>query len=73
MTELLKEPVAEIRQWKSKVHYWVVYPDSRGKYLLRDIGIVESHRNAKDDFRTLDELRFQPGDFLAISIMDKQD
>jgi len=72
ITELLKQSEPKIREWGSRVQFSIVFADQRGKYLLRNIGSLDSHRNARDDFRTLDELHFQVGDFLAISIVSEQ-
>jgi len=68
ITDLLKETQPVAREWGSRLNYSLVYPDKRGKNVLKEIGSVDAHRFGRDDNRTLDELHYQMGDFLAISL-----
>jgi histone deacetylase complex subunit SAP18 len=45
-----------------------VYPDKRGRMVLRDVGVTFSTRRNEDETKTLDSLHFETGDFLAVSI-----
>jgi len=73
LTELLKEPEPSIRNWGSRMHYRLIYPDRGGRLVLRELGVVDGHRNARDDFRTLDDIRWQYGDFIAATILEPED
>lgn len=45
-----------------------VYPDKRGKAVMRALGDVHGSRRTADDSKTLRTLKFEIGDFLAVSI-----
>jgi histone deacetylase complex subunit SAP18 len=67
--ELLKEHDPRIRQWGIRASAFVVYPDTNGRWILRDIGMVYSNR--LEDTRTLSQVKFEVGDYLAISVTER--
>jgi len=72
VTELLKEVDVTVRAWGTKAKYAFVYPDKRGRNVMKEVGIVDSHREGKDDIKSLDALHFQIGDFIAVEIIEKK-
>jgi len=72
VTELLKEIDITIRNWGTRVKYCFVYPDKRGRNVMKEVGIVDSHREGRDDLKTLDDLHYQTGDFLAVEIIERR-
>jgi histone deacetylase complex subunit SAP18 len=46
-----------------------VYPDKRGKNVMRHVGTVHSRIKGEDDAKSLASLNFQTGDFLDVAIM----
>jgi len=72
VTELLKEYDVAVRTWGTRIKYSFVYPDKRGRNVMKDVGNVDSHREGKDDHKSLDSLHFQIGDFLAVEVVERK-
>jgi len=72
VTELLKEYDVAIRTWGTRVKYSFVYPDKRGRNVMKEVGSVDSQREGRDDRKTLDALHFQIGDFVAAEVMERK-
>jgi len=73
ITELLKEVEPTLRNWGTRIKYSFVYPDKRGKTVMKEVGTIDSHRGGgRDDLKTLDSLHFQVGDFIAAEIVEKK-
>jgi len=72
ITELLKEYDVTVRAWGTRTKYAFVYPDKRGRNVMKEVGSVDSHREGRDDLKTLDSLHFQTGDFLAVEVIERK-
>eukprot|EP00887_Chlorella_sp_A99_P006996 scaffold2.g6996.t1 len=64
--------VKEVHPAARRPHAWLsfafVYPDRRGRNVMRQVGQVHSTRFGEDDAKTLKQLSFQTGDFLDVAI-----
>jgi histone deacetylase complex subunit SAP18 len=58
-------------EWGTKLTFSLVYPDKRGKNVMKEIGVLDAHKSGRDDHRTLDDLHFQLGDLIAISTFNR--
>jgi hypothetical protein len=69
ISSLIKSVRPEARPRDVKISFSSVYPDKRsGRFLIRELGKVHSSAKGIDDQKTLDEVRFEIGDFLDVSI-----
>ncbi|RHY27628.1 hypothetical protein DYB32_006659 [Aphanomyces invadans] len=48
----------------------LVYIDSRGKFVVKKAGIVNTSRKSPDEDKTLAAIGFQNGDFLDVAILN---
>ncbi len=46
------------------------YPDPRGRSVMKDIGSTFANRTLADDNRTLESVKFEIGDYLAVTIFN---
>jgi len=72
ITELLKEVDVSLRTWGARAKFAFVYPDKRGRNVMKEVGVVDGHREGKDDAKSLDSLHFQIGDFIALEINERK-
>uniref|UniRef100_A0A7S2XY13 Histone deacetylase complex subunit SAP18 n=1 Tax=Fibrocapsa japonica TaxID=94617 RepID=A0A7S2XY13_9STRA len=68
LTDLIKEVNPAARRRTARLNFAFVYPDKRGRNVLKEVGIVYSNRRSDADDKTLRALRFQTGDFLDVAI-----
>lgn len=68
LTDLVKEVVPSARRREARLSFAFVYPDRRGKNVIRQVGRTLSSRHGEDDERTLASLGFQTGDFLDVAV-----
>jgi len=68
LTELIKEVNDAARNRTSKLSFAFVYPDRRGRNVMREVGTVWSSRKGDDDNKTLSQLLFETGDFLDVAV-----
>ncbi|CAM9573068.1 unnamed protein product [Ascophyllum nodosum] len=68
ITTLIQGVVAASRRRTARLSFALVYPDSQGKQVLRQIAMVSSVRAGPDDAKTLRELKFQKGDYMEVAI-----
>jgi len=68
LTELIKEVNPAARRREARLSFAFVYPDKRGKNVMREVGGVVATRKGEDDTKTLDQLHFETGDFLDVAI-----
>jgi len=69
LTELVKEVAPEARRRNAKLSFAFVYPDKRGRFILRKVGMTFSSGRRLEDMKTLAELHFQIGDYLDVAIL----
>ncbi|GMY30168.1 histone deacetylase complex subunit SAP18-like [Fagus crenata] len=71
LTDLVKEVAPEARRRNAKLSFAFVYPDQRGRFILRTVGMTHSYGNGRrlDDSKSLGELSFQIGDYLDVAIL----
>eukprot|EP01112_Ceratiomyxa_fruticulosa_P020336 TRINITY_DN6895_c0_g1_i2.p1 TRINITY_DN6895_c0_g1~~TRINITY_DN6895_c0_g1_i2.p1 ORF type:complete len:136 (-),score=24.81 TRINITY_DN6895_c0_g1_i2:67-474(-) len=69
ITELIKEISFPARQRNARLNFAFIYPDPRGRNILREVGSVHSQRIGPDDQKTLEQLKFETGDFLDVAIL----
>ncbi|KAL4427142.1 hypothetical protein ABPG77_001146 [Micractinium sp. CCAP 211/92] len=68
LSDLVKEVQPAARRPMARLSFAFVYPDRRGRNVMRQVGQVHSTRLGGDDSKTLKELNFQTGDFLSVAI-----
>mmetsp|Transcript_28461 Transcript_28461/g.71482 ORF Transcript_28461/g.71482 Transcript_28461/m.71482 type:complete len:147 (-) Transcript_28461:308-748(-) len=68
LTALIKEVCPEARERNAALNFAFVYPTRRGVMVVRPVARSFSRRKSADDAKTLQELRFEVGDFLAVSV-----
>jgi hypothetical protein len=59
LTDLVKEVQPAARRQGARLEFALVYPDRKGRNVMRQVGIVYAARETDDDFKTLKELNFQ--------------
>lgn len=64
LTELIKAVNSAARRRDSRLSFAFVYPDRRGRNVMREVGMVMSSRKGDDDSKTLSQLQFETGTFL---------
>ncbi|PON37385.1 Sin3 associated polypeptide p [Parasponia andersonii] len=70
ITDLVKEVAPAARRRNAKLSFAFVYPDKRGRFLVREVGRTFSYGNGRlDDSKALAELGFQIGDYLDVAIV----
>jgi len=72
VVDLLKEVEPITRNWGTKVNISFVYPDKRGKNVMKEIAILDAQKEGKDDHKTLDDYHFLVGDMLAITLFERK-
>lgn len=68
LAELVKEVNSDARQRNARLSFAFVYPDRRGRNVIKQVGTVHSIRPGEDDNKTLRALKFETGDFLDVAI-----
>lgn len=69
LSDLIKEVNTESRRRDARLIFRLVYPDLRGDYRSKPLGTVSNTKGSREDYLTLEELRFLQGDFIDVSIM----
>ncbi|KAG5606954.1 hypothetical protein MTR67_024227 [Solanum verrucosum] len=72
LTDLVKEVAPEARRRDAILSFAFVYPDKRGRFVVREVGTTFSYPNMRrpdNGSKTLSELKFQIGDYLDVAIM----
>jgi histone deacetylase complex subunit SAP18 len=60
-------PTARVRD--TRLSFALVYPNQEGRAVLRTVAQSLSTRPGRDDQKTLDELRFEIGDFVDVAVL----
>ncbi|GIL93322.1 hypothetical protein Vretimale_19743 [Volvox reticuliferus] len=68
LSDLIKDVQPAARNRNARISFAFVYPDRRGRNVMRQVGVVHSTRPGEDDSKTLRQLNFQTGDYLDVSI-----
>jgi histone deacetylase complex subunit SAP18 len=68
LCELVKEVFGAARRPSARLSFALIYPDSRGRKVLRQIGVVHSTRTGQDDTVALRDVKFETGDFLSVAV-----
>ncbi|GBG69571.1 hypothetical protein CBR_g4404 [Chara braunii] len=68
LTDLVKEVSPTARKRDAILSFAFVYPDRRGRNVMRPVGKTASFARRPDENKTLAELSFQTGDFLDVAI-----
>ncbi|CAM8946567.1 unnamed protein product [Rhodiola kirilowii] len=72
LTDLVKEVSPAARRRDAKLSFAFVYPDKRGRFVVREVGQTLSYGNGKrmlDDGKALADLNFMIGDYLDVAIL----
>ncbi|XP_009607108.1 histone deacetylase complex subunit SAP18-like [Nicotiana tabacum] len=72
LTDLVKEVAPEARRRDATLSFAFVYPDKRGRFVVREVGRTFSYPNMRrpdSGSKTLSELKFQIGDYLDVAIL----
>ncbi len=76
LTDLVKEVQPAARRTTARLEFALIYPDKKGRNVLRVIGGAHSTRPGPDDIKTLKQLNFQVRCLLALpcrlSMLDSQ-
>lgn len=70
LADLVKEVKPEARGRNARLSFAFVYPDRRGKNVMKQVGLVHATRLSDDDNKTLHFLQFQTGDYLSVAILN---
>lgn len=65
LADLVRQVRPQARQKGARLAFALVFPDARGRHVMRPVGEVPS----SSDARTLDSLRFEIGDFLDVTVL----
>ncbi|GMH44642.1 hypothetical protein BSKO_12594 [Bryopsis sp. KO-2023] len=68
LTDLIKEVQPEARKPTTRLSFALVYPDKKGRNVLRQVGETHSSRPGEDDKKSLEGLNFETGDFMDVAI-----
>lgn len=68
LCDLVKEVYSPARKPSARLSFALIYPDSRGRKVLRQIGVVHSTRTGQDDAVALRDVNFETGDFLSVAV-----
>eukprot|EP01098_Paradermamoeba_levis_P010143 TRINITY_DN4246_c0_g1_i1.p1 TRINITY_DN4246_c0_g1~~TRINITY_DN4246_c0_g1_i1.p1 ORF type:complete len:217 (+),score=71.99 TRINITY_DN4246_c0_g1_i1:102-752(+) len=69
ITELIKEVKPEVRKRDVRLLFALVFPDKRGKAVIKEVGQVISTKKGEDDQKSLHDLHFEVGDYLDVAII----
>ena len=69
MTALIKGVEKSANRPNARLSFALIYPDKSGKSVVRVIGKTHSSRHGDDDDKTLQELKFETGDFLDVAVL----
>ncbi|XP_048435918.1 histone deacetylase complex subunit SAP18-like [Pyrus x bretschneideri] len=71
LTDLVKEIAPEARRRNARLSFAFVYPDKRGRFVVKQVGMTNSHGNGRqvDESKALNDLSFQIGDYLDVAIL----
>ncbi|KAK9793716.1 hypothetical protein WJX73_008071 [Symbiochloris irregularis] len=64
----VKDGYPQARRANARLEFAFVYPDRRGRNVMRQVGGTHSTRSSPDDKKTLRELNFQTGDYLDVAL-----
>ena len=71
LAELVQEQIASSRTPGHKFVFSTVFADQKGMMVMKDLGVVEP-RESRDWYKTLHQVYFQRGDWLAVVIYSKR-
>lgn len=69
IVDLIKSGLPQAMKKDIKFRFAIVFADSNGNMKRKEIGTVYSVKKSRDEFATLQELRFAIGDFFDLNIM----
>ncbi|KAF4651069.1 Histone deacetylase complex subunit sap18 [Perkinsus olseni] len=72
ISDLIEDILPESRGRTKKLSFRLIYPDRSGRFVMARIGEVYNSHETFPDGRTLAEVKFQPGDFLDVAILDNE-
>jgi len=68
LSELVKQEIPQAKARNARLGFSLAYPDKRGRFLLREVGMTFNGRRHPDEAKTLDGARFEIGDYLTVEI-----
>jgi len=71
ITDLLKETDVTLRQFGTKIRFSFVYPDKRGRNVIKEVAYLDANKEGREEHKSLDACHFQPGDFLAVEVWER--
>ncbi|XP_008238750.1 PREDICTED: histone deacetylase complex subunit SAP18-like [Prunus mume] len=71
LTDLVKEIAPEARRRNAKLSFAFVYPDRRGHFVVKTVGMTHSYGNGRnpDENKALNDFNFQIGDYLDVAVL----
>ncbi|BBH03265.1 SIN3 associated polypeptide P18, partial [Prunus dulcis] len=70
-TSRVKEIAPEARRRNAKLSFAFVYPDRRGHFVVKTVGMTHSYGNGRnpDENKALNDFNFQIGDYLDVAVL----
>lgn len=68
LSDLIKDVQPAARGRNARISFSFIYPDRKGRNVMRQVGVVHSSRPGEDDHKSLRQLNFQTGDYLDVAI-----
>lgn len=69
LTDLIKSAQPAAKRGNARLEFALVYPDKKGRNVMRQVGVTNSTRPGPDDLKTLKSIQFQTGDYMDVAIM----
>ncbi|KAL6069508.1 Histone deacetylase complex subunit SAP18 [Balamuthia mandrillaris] len=69
LSDLIKEVNPMARRRDARLSFSLIYPNTRGRYVSKHLGITQPYRRGEDDKKTLDDVHFVTGDYLDVAIL----
>eukprot|EP01116_Phalansterium_solitarium_P001069 TRINITY_DN10866_c0_g1_i2.p2 TRINITY_DN10866_c0_g1~~TRINITY_DN10866_c0_g1_i2.p2 ORF type:complete len:377 (-),score=142.61 TRINITY_DN10866_c0_g1_i2:14-1144(-) len=69
LSDLISRHEPAARQWGARLHFSSVFSGGPGaRRFVREFGVLNRAVRSRDDFKTLDQARYQLGDIVAVAI-----
>lgn len=69
ISDLIKGVKKQAQRRETRLDFALVYPDRTGRNVVRKVGRTFGARPSDDDDKTLQDLKFETGDFLDVAIL----
>lgn len=73
LTQLIKSQLPAFRAKDTQFYFGAAFPDNRGNYTLKTLGMTQGGRKGSDDQLSLGDLNFRIGHYLLIKVVCARD